>query len=78
MARATEQCRAPISHENWENTTAGKTLSKDMKMEPLGWWMVHAMAIPFRERARRILTIFLAVLASRPVVGSSRKRISAP
>ena len=43
-----------------------------------GWWIVQRIVQPDRERSVRLFTIDQAPKASRPEVGSSRKRTCGP
>ena len=53
------------------------SLSKSWKMLRRGWWMVHRMSRPLWVHSFfSVLAMLSAVLLSRPVVGSSKKRIS--
>mmetsp|Transcript_27525 Transcript_27525/g.69469 ORF Transcript_27525/g.69469 Transcript_27525/m.69469 type:complete len:98 (-) Transcript_27525:816-1109(-) len=50
-------------------------LSNMLKMSELGWWMVATTVLPADARLLRVWTTLNAVYVSKPLVGSSRKRM---
>ena len=54
---------------------SSRTLSKSSKIFCLGWWMEQTTARPDSDSFRTVAMMWYAVYESRPLVGSSRKRM---